>query len=480
MYFEHRLLLLILAWLIAAPPALAEDAAVPPLLARPKAGPVAAARVPTEIENKIDLVSDALTLTRLAKQFELEKDWRHQAYALQKLFALRPMQGPIGYELAAAYARQDNKRNAYDLLVRLQAQGYAYAPELDARFDKIKGTRVWDYIVLNLQANQKAFGGGSPGFDLPGGDTLIESVGYDPVRKRFLAASVRDGSINLVDESGKVTPFIQADAANGLLAVYGLAVDAKRDLLWVIGNGVPHRLGIQAADFGKAVLYQFMLSSGAFVGKVETPANHRPSILSSIALSPSGGVYVADGPARRIYRLAGDQLEQVVENPKLTSIRGMAFNDDGSKLFFADYDLGLFGIEMNTGKAFAVAPHANLSLYGIEGLAFWKGQLLAVQNGFPPNRVMRLALDETQTRVTHAQALDAAKPEFGTPTQGVVVGDAFWFIANTQRGQYDRYGVPKDVAALKPVHVYRSDINFAIDSGKAVVTPAAQPMAPKQ
>ncbi len=123
MYFEHRLLLLILAWLIAAPPALAEDAAVPPLLARPKAGPVAAARVPTEIENKIDLVSDALTLTRLAKQFELEKDWRHQAYALQKLFALRPMQGPIGYELAAAYARAgrfseavETQRHAIELL----------------------------------------------------------------------------------------------------------------------------------------------------------------------------------------------------------------------------------------------------------------------------------------------------------------------------------------------------------------------------
>jgi hypothetical protein len=79
---------------------------------------------------------------------------------------------------------------------------------------------------------------------------------------------------------------------------------------------------------------------------------------------------------------------------------------------------------------------------------------------------MRLTLDETGTRVQHAQALDAAKPEFALPTQGVVVGDDFWFIANSQRGQYDAYGLPRDAAKLKPVHIYRSDLKFAADSGK--------------
>jgi hypothetical protein len=94
---------------------------------------------------------------------------------------------------------------------------------------------------------------------------------------------------------------------------------------------------------------------------------------------------------------------------------------------------------------------------------------------------MRLTLDDTGTRVKHAQALDAAKPEFGLPTQGVVVGDDFWFIANSQRGQYDSYGLPRDIAKLKPVVVYRSDLTFAADSGKGgVMTPAADLAPPKQ
>jgi hypothetical protein len=455
--------------------------AVPPLLARPKTPPKVTPRVPTETENQIDTISEPLTLLRLSQQFEQAKDWRHQAYALAKLYTLRPMQGPVGYELAAAYARQDDKRSAYDVLVRLQSNGYGFDPSKDARFEKVKGTPVWDYVVLNLQANMKPFGGGAPGFTLPAGDTLFESIAYDPARKQFLVASVREGTIYLADRQGAATPFIVAGAENGLLASYGLAVDAPRDLLWVIGNGVPHKKGIVQADFGRSVLYKFVLSTGKLVAKYEVPVAHRPSLLSSITVSPKGDVVVADGVARRIYQLSGEQLQLIVENPRLTSIRGMTFDKTGTKLYFADYDLGVFGLDLNTGKPFALTPETGLTMYSVEGLAFWKDQLIIVQNGFPPARAMRLTLDDTGTRVKHAQALDAAKPEFGLPTQGVVVGDDFWFIANSQRGQYDSYGLPRDIAKLKPVVVYRSDLTFAADSGKGgVMTPAADLAPPKQ
>lgn len=456
----------------AATVAAAAKPEVPEMLARPPGMKDA----PTALEKQIDTVTDAAALARLAKGFEQKQDWRHQAYALEKLFVLRPMQGPIGYELAAAYARANNKRMSYDTLIRLQTSGYGFDPSKDERFKNVNGTPVWDYILLNLQANLKPFGGGQSGFTLPAGDSLIESLAYDPTAKTFLAASVRDGSILRVDAKGKSTPYIAADANNGLLAIYGLAVDAERDALWVIGNGVPHRKGLPAEDFGRALLYRFTLSSGEYETRFETPAAHRPALLSSIAVAANGTPYVADGLARRIYRLENGTLKAILENPRLTSIRGLSFSGDGNKLYFADYDLGLFGVDLNTGKAFVVQPHANLTLYGIESVHWWNGQLVVVQNGFPPARVMRLALDDTGTRVKQGQALDAAKPEFGLPTQGVIVGNDFWFIANSQRGQYDRYGVPRDASKIEAVRVYRSDIQFAIDSGKNIVTPLADPM----
>ncbi len=435
--------------------------------------------LPTATEKQIDTVNEPAALAQLAKQFEVKQDWRHQAYALQRLYAMRPMQGPIGYELASAYARMGDKRKTYDLLVRLQGSGFGFDPSKDARFEKVHGTRVWDYLVLNLQANMKPFGGGANGFTLPAGDTLIESIAYDPKRKQFLTASVRDGEIRLVDDKGVSTAFINSAGSDKLLATYAVAVDSDRDALWVIGNGVPHRKGLPASDFGRAMLYKFVLSTGAFVAKYETPVAHRPTLLSSIAVSPKGDVFVADGVARRIYRLEASGLQMVIENPRLTSIRGMTFNTDGSKLIFADYDLGLFGIDLKLGKPFAIAPSPGFTLYGIEGVSWWNGFLVVVQNGFPPARVMRLTLDAEVTKVVHAQALDAARPEFGTPTQGVPVGDGFYFIANSQRGGYDRYGLPRDESKLAAVKVYRSDLKFAIDSGKQEVKPPIVELPPR-
>ncbi len=480
----------------AAAPAVAP---VPPMLKRPETKPATVvppgARVEivadesgravekiieqTATEKQIDTVNEPAALASLSKQFELKQDWRHQAYTLERLYAMRPMQGPIGYELASAYARMGDKRKTYDLLVRLQGTGFGYDPSKDKRFEKVHGTRVWDYLVLNLQANMKPFGGGANGFTLPAGDSLIESIAYDPKRKQFLTASVRDGEIRLVDARGVSTAFIAAAGSDKLLATYGVAVDSERDALWVIGNGVPHRKALPASDFGRAMLYRFVLSTGAFVAKYETPMAHRPSLLSSIAVSPKGDVFVADGVARRIYRLEANGLQMVVENPRLTSLRGMTFNGDGSKLIFADYDLGLFGIDLKLGKPFAIAPAPGFTMYGIEGVTWWNGFLVVIQNGFPPARVMRLTVDAEVTKIVHAQALDAAKPEFGTPTQGIVVDDGFYFIANSQRGAYDRYGLPLDESKLAAVKVYRSDLEFAIESGKREAKPAAATLPPR-
>ena len=59
----------------------------------------------------------------------------------------------------------------------------------------------------------------------------------------------------------------------------------------------------------------------------------------------AGTVFAADGIRNEIYRLDGDALKLELSNPKLTSIRGLAVSGDGKTLYFADYSLGLLGID---------------------------------------------------------------------------------------------------------------------------------------
>ena len=70
----------------------------------------------------------------------------------------------------------------------------------------------------------------------------------------------------------------------------------------------------------------------------------------------------------------------------------------------------------------------------------WNGQLVIVQNAFPPKRVMRLTMSADGHRIERAKAVDAAQPAFELPTRGAVAGDRLLLIANSQKGKYDGEG----------------------------------------
>ncbi|HET8898658.1 MAG TPA: hypothetical protein VFN09_07825, partial [Rhodanobacteraceae bacterium] len=67
--------------------------------------------------------------------------------------------------------------------------------------------------------------------------------------------------------------------------------------------------------------------------------------------------------------------------------------------------------------------------------------------------------------VTKAMPLDVAKPEFSWLGTGTVAGDTLYFIANSQRGKYDRRGELKDGETLSPLVIWRSDLRFEWDQG---------------
>jgi sugar lactone lactonase YvrE len=57
-----------------------------------------------------------------------------------------------------------------------------------------------------------------------------EGIAWHPAQKVFFVSSVHTGTIGKVSPQGVYTPFIQDDQ---LIASVGLALDAKRSLLWV-------------------------------------------------------------------------------------------------------------------------------------------------------------------------------------------------------------------------------------------------------
>ena len=413
-----------------------------------------------QIKQSLDLAG----LSTLAQLYNDQHDVQRFTWTLERLAALLPNSGNLRLQLAMAYAGTGDKTRTYDALVKLVNLGFSYDIAKDPRFAAVHDTRVWDYIVTNLQNNGKPFGEGKVAFDLPKGDLLLESLAWDPKRKQFLAGSVREGKIYLVDSAGKLSDFISADANNGLWAVYAIAVDAARDKLYVLSNGVPHFKGFNADMLGKAGLFEFSLSTGKFLHKYTLPQDETGHMLSSIAVGGNGRVFVADGVNQQIFSLDGGALKPLVQNPKLTGIRGMAVSGDGKTLYFADFSLGIFGVDLTKTAPFELAHNKDkLALGGIDGLYWYDGALVAIQNDMSPQRVMRLKLSADGRSVASAMPLDVAQPAFTGLATGAVSGDGLYTIANSQKSLYDRYGVLTEAGKLEPVHIFRSNLRFAWD-----------------
>ena len=81
-----------------------------------------------------------------------------------------------------------------------------------------------------------------------------------------------------------------------------------------------------------------------------------------------------------------------------------------------------------------------ISDYGIDGLYRYRDKLIAIQNGIQPHRVVAFALSDDGLAIDSADVLAMNLPEFDEPTLGTVVGDDFYFVANSHWNRFDRDG----------------------------------------
>jgi hypothetical protein len=70
-------------------------------------------------------------------------------------------------------------------------------------------------------------------------------------------------------------------------------------------------------------------------------------------------------------------------------------------------------------------------------------------------------LDKDGRKVVRAMPLDVENSAFGLPTYGTTDGDSLYFIANSQKNDYDAYGVVKDESKLEATRIFKSNMRFA-------------------
>lgn len=419
--------------------------------------------VSTGLQAQLAQMKDPAALRQLALEYQAKQEWANEAAVWLRLHTLYRHNPTYVYNLAVAYALADDKAQGYHVLLVAQRAGLGFDLEKETRFSNLHGTEVWDYLVkLHKAAREDAYGGGELAFEIAPGDRLLESIAHDPRSDTFLLGSGRDGIIWRSDRNGRLTEWAKPQG-DTWWSIFDVKVDAERGHVWATTAAIPHFKGYKAEWAGRSALLKIDLADGKLIQAYRAPADGLPHILNGIAVSPQGQVVVAEGMRGQLFKLEAEKLEPLMAQPQLNALRGLVFSADGRTLYFADYERGLFGLDLARNTGFDVADDGKQILYGIEGLYMYEGQLVAIQNGFVPQRVTRFKLDQSGRKIEMGVPLDAAQPAFATPTLGTLVDDELYFIANSQRGYYDSFGLRKGSMALPPVKIYRSDVRFNWD-----------------
>lgn len=431
-----------------------------------------------ETATDVAKIEDPRQLLQLAQQYESEQSWARAAVVWRRLAALSPHNPNYLYNLAVNYALADDKAQGYNVLLATQRAGMGFDLEGETRFANLHGTEVWDYLVkLHNSAARDAFGEGAVAFEIPPGDRLLESIAHDPSSGSFLLGSARDGVIYKRGADGKLSSWAQPQG-DAWWSIFDIKVDSERKHVWATSAAVPHFKGYKAESGGRSALLKIDLTTGKLIAAYPAPSDGLPHLLNSIAVSSKGLVIVAEGLRGQLFKLEGDALQPLMAEPKLNALRGLVFSGDDKILYFADYERGLFGLDLSKGSAFDVTYPDTVVLYGIEGLYMYENQLVAIQNGIRPQRVMRFKLSADGHKIEMGVPIESANAAFATPTLGTVVDDQLYFIANSQRSYYDGYGLLKGSRELPPTKVFKSDIRFNWDFKPPSLPASVAPQVP--
>ena len=362
---------------------------------------------------------------------EAAKAGRTQAAldAWLQAYALRPHHGGIVFETAVAYAAVGRIEEATEWLKVVAEMGFPFRTEDREELRACREQTACRDALAALERSRQPKATSTVAFTLAVPRLVPEGLAYDAASDSFFVSSVRQRLILKVDRTRQPHPF--ADRSAGLWAALGLAVDAPRRRLWVATAAMPEMADALPADEGRSALVALDLATGRAAGRYELPPG-RPHVLGDVIVAPNGDVFTTDSISPALYRLpaGGRALEPLAAGEPFVSLQGLALSADGKRIFVADYAKGVFAFDLASRRLRLLDAPRTAGILGIDGLYRAGDALIGVQNGTAPPRLLRLRVEGD--KITSVDVLDAGHPSAPDPTLGVVVGDRFFYIGNSQ------------------------------------------------
>lgn len=417
----------------------------------------------TEVNN----IDNIQQLLKMAADTSENKQYVQHEIVLKRLVSLRPYNPELNFALIKAYALQDKKTAAYDALIQMQKAGLSYPIGDQEGFDLIKETKVYTYIEDGMISNAIPFGEGTEVFQVSDNYSgmLFENMAYDKSAERFLLGSVRAGSVYQYTEKGGFKAFIKsANPATGPWGIIDLVIDEKANVLWTASATMPHYTGTTQANLGNAMISKYDLSSGELLNNFSMTQSAAPMLFSHLHVTTGQNLYFSNVFNGDVFKIGKDrdQVEPLFSMTGLNTIKAITSNADETMLYVSDYELGIFVVNLETKQTVPLIRDRKGYFAGFNDLFYDGGDLVAIQSGVQPARLMRIVLKE-DLLFQNTFPIEASNPNFKALGNGTLVGDKVFYAANSQWAKLDGLGRLLPEQNWEPLVIMQSPTKYKIE-----------------
>lgn len=348
--------------------------------------------------------------------------------ALNTAGAILPDSPSILLLKAQVALKQRKLRDARGFLKDYLTRGYVLDLKKNPDF-----AQVWDEELNGLDEANKSPVGDMQVMSSSADFAITEGLAYAPDGSELYLSGIRTGTVTRLSTEGAkdIITFRPGVAA------YGLGLRDGNVWATTVASHLTKGFDTKAKITSKIVVID-PVKGVVTQSFSDTTKTRRFGHM----LMGKDDLYVADSEHGEVLRLAAyaGQLQPLVPEGYLDSPDALAENEGATTLAIADFVSGLYRVDLATGSLARIAAPADGSLLGISFMARYGNDLIAVQTGFKPNRILRLHMSDDWTQVTSVEVLLRSDTLLAQPTQGAVSGDSFVFVAKSQWDSLDDHG----------------------------------------
>lgn len=347
--------------------------------------------------------------------------------AAGKSLKARPGNPGALFNLALAHALNDDPAASLQTLELLLAKGIDFGADEMDEFAALRTLPEWAAYTRGIAALYEPVGSASVALRLDDGHFVPEGIAIDALGNVYLG-SIHKGELR---RNADVL-----SSRQGHWSIFGMRFHSDGNL-WFASSAVAQLENV-GDEIGKAGLFRLNVESGEVDREAILPQYADEQVLGDLVID-GDVIYTTDSITGAVYRYdtETDEYSALVDRGVFGSPQGLVLDATGDNLYVADYIGGVYRVSLPDGEPQKLRNNSDATDYGIDGLYRYGDELIAIQNGMRPHRVVALQLSDDGLVIRGSRMLAANLEAFDEPTLGVVEGDDFYFVANSHWNRFD-------------------------------------------